>query len=259
MSHGAWLSDLAVSEICFVNTYRAAQENYPIRKKKRQHHGFLFTVRGTEEYRFGERTVRAVPGSVLYIPKGENYTTTLEGEESVVIVMDFELYGDGAGARPFCVPFTQGGAVGSCFSDAETQWERTAGYSVFCKSMLYKIAALMISQEERYLESDKAGRISDAVAYLHAHYLQSDFRVEQLHRMADVSPKYFGVLFYRQFGMTPKEYVLFLKIERAKKLLQSEKNSVRDVAYQLGYSDIYHFSKIFKEKTGYTPSMYRNL
>lgn len=259
MSHTAWLSDLAVSEICFVNTYRAVQENYPIRKKKRQHHGFLFTVRGTEEYRFGERTVRAVPGSVLYIPKGESYTTTLEGEESEVVVMDFELSGETAGARPFCVMFPQGGAVGSCFSDAETSWERTVGYPVLCKSMIYKIASLMILQEARYLESDKEKKISEAVSYLHAHYLQNDFRVEQLYGIADVSPKYFGMLFFRKFGMTPKEYVLFLKIERAKKLLLSEKCSIRDIADQLGYSDIYHFSKIFKEKTGYTPSMYRNL
>ncbi len=257
MRHTDWLSDLAVLEISFVNTYRARQENYPITKKKRRHHGFLFTVLGTEEYIFGEKKLRAVPNSVLYIPKGESYTTTLDGAESVVIVMDFELYGEGV--RPFCLPFSQGSAAGSCFSDAETSWERRVGFPAFCKSMFYKIVSLMIFEEERRLESDKERMISEAVAYLHENYLQSDFRVEQLHRIAGVSPKYFGMLFSRQFGMTPKEYVLFLKIERAKKLLSSEKYSVREIAYQLGYSDIYHFSKIFREKTGYPPSMYRNL
>ena len=57
--------------------------------------------------------------------------------------------------------------------------------------------------------------------------------------------------------MTPRDYIIMQKTELAKELLQSEKNSVTDVSVALGYSDIYQFSKIFKQKTGSNPSEYK--
>ena len=75
--------------------------------------------------------------------------------------------------------------------------------------------------------------------------------------MTDISPKYFKTLFGQQFGMSPKEYVISLLIKSAKELLMNEKNQVQDVAFMVGYSDVYHFSKLFKKKTGYTPTEYK--
>ena len=72
-----------------------------------------------------------------------------------------------------------------------------------------------------------------------------------------VSPRYFKTLFGQQFGMSPKEYVISLRIKSSKELLMNEKNQVQDVAFMVGYSDVYHFSKLFKKKTGYTPTEYK--
>ena len=59
--------------------------------------------------------------------------------------------------------------------------------------------------------------------------------------------------------MTPKEYAGTLRIEKAKELLISERQSVSEISEQLGFADLYHFSKIFKEKTSYSPLKYREL
>jgi two-component system response regulator YesN len=48
-----------------------------------------------------------------------------------------------------------------------------------------------------------------------------------------------------------------MKLDLAKELLANEKTSVTDVATTLGYADIYHFSKLFKAKTGFAPSEYK--
>ena len=115
----------------------------------------------------------------------------------------------------------------------------------------------MIRKGESYMNSDGYAKISESVKYLHSHCMENDFRVDKLYEIAKISSRYYEKLFYQKFGETPKEYILKLKIESAKELLLSEKTLIKDIALKLGYSDIYHFGKIFKKKTGYSPSQYR--
>ena len=64
-----WLSGLLVSEINFVTTYKAGIDSYPMTNASRNHHAFIYTVKGTETYRFADGTVTAVPNSIIYLPK----------------------------------------------------------------------------------------------------------------------------------------------------------------------------------------------
>ena len=64
-------------------------------------------------------------------------------------------------------------------------------------------------------------------------------------------------LFKRDLKMTPHEYSLHLKLELAKKLLQSTRLMVREIAGYLGFCDEHYFSYIFKKKAGCTPLEYR--
>ena len=93
---------------------------------------------------------------------------------------------------------------------------------------------------------------------MHQNYLKTDFRLESAAKVAGISYRYFETLFRQKYGSTPKEYVISLKIERAKELLLSEKILIKDIAVMLGYSDIYHFGRLFTARTGQTPSEYRN-
>lgn len=253
-----WLNNCSISKVCFVNTYYAEPSAYPINIICRHHHGFFFTIEGTETYYFKDKKISAVPNSVIYIPYGEKYTTTLDGEKSIVIVLDFDMIQSDT-IRPFRIKFNNPTDVKACFNNAEKIWNKKGpGYLPACKSTFYKIVSLLVKQEICYLNSKHYSKISDAVNYLHDHYLDHNFRIETLFKMSKISPRYFETLFYQEFQMSPKEYVVFLKMERGKELLLSEKISVSDVAYSLGYSDVYHFSKMFKAKTGYSPTAFRH-
>ena len=252
-----WLNNLCVSEICFVNLYDADESDYPMKNLGRFHHGFLYTIEGSETYHFKDKSVTAVPDSVLYIPRGAEYKITLSGKRSLVMAIDFE-FTSSFHTNPFVLEFEKNNTVKSYFFDMEKIWNKKKADSIpACKSAFYKIVCSLIKQENLYMASNKYSKISDAVNYLHANYLNSDFKVEELSEISGISSRYFEKLFQQKFSISPKEYIIHMRIEHAKELLMSEKILVGDVAQLLGYSDAYHFSKIFKQKTGQTPSEYR--
>ena len=63
-------------------------------------------------------------------------------------------------------------------------------------------------------------------------------------------------LFKQVFGKSIYQYALVLKINRAKRLLESKKYSVSEVGYMVGYSNLSHFTQKFKEHTGTTPKTF---
>lgn len=252
-----FLDSICISELNFAHLYIAAASEYPMNNRGRGHHGFLYTVTGSETYHFNDFDITAVPGSVLYLPKGEKYRITVSGEESRVITLDFEIANEPS--RPFLVKFPEPSAVRSCFYKLENEWnKRGVAYMPECKSLLYKIVGLTSRQLSSFLPSEKFARIEAGVEYLHKNYLKNDFRLEDAAEISGISTRYFEKLFREKYGAAPKEYVISLKIERAKELLLNEKVLIKDIAIMLGYSDIYHFGKLFSAKTGYTPSEYRN-
>lgn len=252
-----WLNDLCISEICLVNLYDIEDTAYPMKNLGRFHHGFLYTFEGTETYHFKDNSITAVPDSVLYIPRGTEYKITLNGKRSLVMTIDFEFTSN-FHTEPFALKFEKNNTVKSYFYDMEKIWSRKKADSIpACKSVFYKIVCSLIKQENLYMTSNKYSIISNAVNYLHTNYLNNNFRIKELSEMSGISSRYFEKLFQQKFGVSPKEYVTYMRIERAKELLMSEKNLVGDVALLLGYSDVYHFSKFFKQKTGRTPSEYR--
>jgi len=66
-------------------------------------------------------------------------------------------------------------------------------------------------------------------------------------------------VFKKCYGLTPLQYVTQLRITRAKLLIRDCRYSVSEIAKILGYDNLSYFSRIFKNETGYNPTMYRNI
>ena len=253
-----FLSNLCLCEISFVNIYEAEKADYPMKNPGRYHCGMLYTLEGSETYRFSDSIVHTQPDSVLIIPKNESYTIDFEGERGRVITIDFEIT-DATTFRPFLVKLDGTNSVRGIFSDIEKEWKRKAPESASLnKSAFYRIVSLLIRRMNTYRTSANIGMISLATEYLHSNCLKREFRIDTLAEMCSVSRRYFEKLFFDIHGVSPKEYITSYKLGLAKELLVSEKSSVTDIAEQLGYSDVYHFSKVFKAKTGTSPTEYKN-
>ena len=73
-----------------------------------------------------------------------------------------------------------------------------------------------------------------------------------------LSPFYISKLFKSETGDTPINYLISLRMEKAKELLdRNPALSIQEVAAQVGYEDAYHFSKLFKKYYGLSPMYYK--
>ena len=81
--------------------------------------------------------------------------------------------------------------------------------------------------------------------------------VEEMIRTFDVSRTHFFRVFKEQTGQSPYKYHLQLTIRRAAEMLRDSPMSVKQIAVTLGFRNPYHFSKLFKLKTGSSPRDYR--
>jgi AraC-like DNA-binding protein len=75
----------------------------------------------------------------------------------------------------------------------------------------------------------------------------------------NLSPNYLSDLLQKSTGKSTVEHIHLELVEKAKTLLWSTAGSISEIAYELGFEHPSHFTKIFKAKTGKSPSEYRNL
>ena len=83
--------------------------------------------------------------------------------------------------------------------------------------------------------------------------------VQQCGEALNLSGYYLSDLLKVETGKTAKEHILLFTVEEAKTKLLNSKASVSEIAYDFGFDYPQHFSKVFKAKTGFSPSEYRNL
>lgn len=87
---------------------------------------------------------------------------------------------------------------------------------------------------------------------------QSEFDLPALARELHVSYSWFRRMFARHTGLSPHQYVLELKLVRARNLLSGTELTVKEVARQTGFVDEHYFCRLFGKKTGLTPSQWRS-
>ena len=91
---------------------------------------------------------------------------------------------------------------------------------------------------------------------IHSEFLTRDFSLNELADLCKIGESYFQKMFKKIHGVSPKKYIIQLKINHACDLLRLERYTVTQIAELCNFSDIYFFSRQFKEYMGITPTQF---
>ncbi|WP_040785540.1 AraC family transcriptional regulator [Marvinbryantia formatexigens] len=98
--------------------------------------------------------------------------------------------------------------------------------------------------------------VEHAIEYINENYSKR-LRINELADYIGVNRSYLTSSFQENIGCSPREYLMKLRMEKAKTLLKNPDIQVNEVAAMVGYTDPLAFSKIFKSRTGRSPKEYK--
>ena len=99
--------------------------------------------------------------------------------------------------------------------------------------------------------------IVEAMDFIAKHYNQ-DISLDAVADHVSKSRNYFSYLFRKEVGMTYVEYLNTIRVEKARRLLDTTDDMAYEIAAKVGYSDSRYFSMVFRKLTGVAPNQYRN-
>ncbi len=100
-------------------------------------------------------------------------------------------------------------------------------------------------------------QVVDKVQKYMLEHLGEEFSREAVAEQVYLNPAYLSRLFRRETGFSLTDYLVRLRVDRARGSLEQTNQRVSDIAADVGYANFSHFSKLFKKMTGLTPQEYR--
>ena len=139
------------------------------------------------------------------------------------------------------------------------------GRNLVLKDLSTQILSLLIKQVQNnmpflaspdYATAKK--NIDKVIEYLRDQY-DAKYSLEEAAQIAHLSPYHFIRTFKAYTGKSPYEYLMFVKINRAKEMLSSNKHSITEICFMCGFNSLSNFINYFRKKVGISPSEYRKI
>lgn len=132
------------------------------------------------------------------------------------------------------------------------------GFQQIASGMVVKLLGYLVSfEKQKGLSGKRIAKVIEEVRFQMRQHIEMEYNMEQLAKQHNVGYSYFRKMFKKYTGVSPAQYHLQLRIIRAKELLVSTDINITEIAFQLGFQNIYHFSLLFKKKVGMSPSEFR--
>lgn len=140
----------------------------------------------------------------------------------------------------------------------KTKFEKSGYQQLISGAVLHLFGSVysILKEEELGKTQRYDDFVSKAIIAIRSN-INANTSIEQLANSLNVGYSSFRKIFKEYTGIAPHQYILQLKLKKAKSLLSDSQKSIKEIASELGFETSFSFSKIFKNKTGVSPNAYR--
>jgi AraC family L-rhamnose operon transcriptional activator RhaR/AraC family L-rhamnose operon regulatory protein RhaS len=155
-------------------------------------------------------------------------------------------------------PADLGAATGFVDQLDEELGGRAAGFGFVATALFMQLVAHLSRcfGHSTHPDSRALLRIAKVLSHLETHY-DEPLHLDELARMAHMSPRNFLRTFQTATGRSPIAHLIQLRINRAEELLRRDEASITDIAFRVGFSDSNYFTRQFRKLVGVSPRAYR--
>lgn len=205
-------------------------------------------------------------GKIVYTMNGKDVISDLNHAVILPQYASYRLYGIETGYFPLvnfnasgippindilCIPISNTEFYMHEFS--RLKQSKLFGHSrLEAMHILYGILTALSGETERLHPS-----LAAAIAYIEENYTDPTLSNIRLARDANISEVYLRKLFSEELSTTPKQYIINIRLKKAKQLLCESTDTIGDIAEQCGFTNSYHFCRTFKAAVNMTPTQYR--
>lgn len=243
------LNNIVVSDIVDITSVFSKKGRFE-KMNNRKHYGLSFCTEGQITYTLNNKSYVSDPHHAVILPKGQNYTIC--GDKTGVFpVINFEC-ADFLSDTFIVLPIENTDILMRDFIQLKKlqlfEKNRAKVISIFY-NIIYNLSVSVLSGN---------GILLPAIKYLENNYSSPNLTNEILAEKCHISEIHFRNLFKEHYGTTPHQYIIDVRINKAKQLLADGMLKINTISEECGFSNPYHFSRLFKEKTGLTPTEYLN-
>lgn len=242
--------------------YRRCHVDWVILSSVIEFHDLSYIMSGEGVYLINGVEYPVAAGDVIYVPPGsERQAWTAYNNPMKLYASNFHLFAFNGVTNSSILPFGYVNYVGhdpkliNLYAQLTRVWTgKEALYQLDARAMLVCIInelarRLCLNKPINHIDK-RIERIKDFIG----ENFHKPLSMTAMAEMVGLSPVYLGVLFSRHEACSVHEYINKVRINHAHEILQTEKLSIKEIAYSCGFTDPFYFSRMFKKYRGISPS-----
>lgn len=251
-------------------SYKLAHHSFP--RHFHEHYVIELVVKGADQFYCDGKTHTATAREIVFINPGEVHTgSTISDNElhyysispSVESLKQIAALSEMPLKEDFCFKhaLTDQPSLVHKMLALFKALESSFTESLHCEELFLDFINAAINNESGTTNHDRIQegrdpRIFSLIGFMRGSFKES-ISLKQMADLVNISPVHLIRLFKAVTGLSPYEYLLILRIEHARQLLQKG-YSVQDAAWESGFYDASHFIRLFRKISAATPKVFRS-